>query len=299
MKIRSGGLKELEQRVIDGDVKALRALVRQASGPNTLDLAFRDVQLRAKPDGTGGERLLFTGYACVVDAPFTMFDWYGAYEEVVRPGAFTKTLSESPDVVFCLNHDWNAAPMARTTAGTHRLSEDTVGLGVEADIDGSRADVHQVQSAMDGGELNAMSFAFYVVRQTWSPDYEQRDIIEVDLDGGDTSVVTHPANPATTGTTDLRKRAASALARSRVPALIAERARVERRDGEVSEPTAAALREVFSLLGDYTTSDFADTVISTFLEGTTEKPDDESHSVAGPVPEVRRERLRLMALAGK
>jgi phage head maturation protease len=54
---------------------------------------------------------------------------------------------------------------------------------------------------MDGGELDAMSFAFYVVRQMWSPDYEQRDITEIDLDGGDTSVVTHPANPATTGTT--------------------------------------------------------------------------------------------------
>src|SRR5207342_106450 len=117
MKHRNGGIAHFEQRVLDGDVKAMRALVRQATGPNTLDLPFQDVQLRAKPDGTGGTRLLFTGYASVVEAPFTMWDWVGDYTEVIRTGSFTKTLSENPDVVFCLNHDWNSAPMARTKAG--------------------------------------------------------------------------------------------------------------------------------------------------------------------------------------
>jgi HK97 family phage prohead protease len=221
VKIRRGGLREFEQRVLDGDVRAMRALVRQASGPNTLELAFRDVQLRAKPDGTGGSRLLFTGYACVTEQPYQMQDWLGPYTEVVRSGAFTRTLNANPDVIFCLNHAWDGAPMARTKAGTLRLEETTegelTGLYTEADIDPKRSDVYQVQSAMDAGELDAMSFAFWVTQQTWSPDYEQRDIREIDLDGGDTSVVTWPANPNTTGTTGLRKRAASALARSRVP----------------------------------------------------------------------------------
>jgi phage head maturation protease len=48
---------------------------------------------------------------------------------------------------------------------------------------------------MERGDLDEMSFAFQVIRQEWSPDYTQRDITEVKL--FDVSVVTYPANPAT------------------------------------------------------------------------------------------------------
>jgi len=250
-KIRSGGLAQFEQRVADGDTRALRALVRQAMGPNTLDLRFdKGTELRAAPDGSGGEKLLFTGCASVVDAPFTITDWLGDYTEIVRPGAFTKTLAESPDVIYCLNHAWGGAPMARTKSGTLRLSTDTAGsLMVEADLDGTRADIHQIHSAMDAGDLDAMSFAFWVTRQTWSPDYDQRDILEVDMDGGDVSVVTWPANPATTGTTALRSVQARALMRTRVPALIAQRARAEQRAGKaLSTSTMETLQAVLDLI---------------------------------------------------
>jgi len=233
MKIRHGGLQELEQRVLDGDPRAMRALVRQATGPNMLDLRFNgQTELRSVPNGTGGDKLLFTGCASTVDSPYTMADWLGEYTEIVRSGAFTQTLNGNPDVIFALNHCWDGAPMARTKSGTLRLSADDTGsLMVEADLDGTRADVHQVRSAMDAGDLDAMSFAFWVTRQTWSPDYDQRDILEVDMDGGDTSVVTWPANPATTGTTALRSAQAKALMRTRVPALIAQRAREEPEGG--------------------------------------------------------------------
>ena len=249
-KVRSGGLQELEERVLGGDVRAMRALVRQAAGPNALDMAFGDrVELREAPNGTGGGRLLFTGYASVTEADYTMRDWLGDYTEIVRAGAFDRTLAASPDVIFCLNHGWDGAPMARTKAGTLRLAADSTGLAVEADLDGTRSDVHQVRSAMDAGELDAMSFAFWVTRQTWSPDYDQRDILEVDLDGGDTSVVTWPANPATTGSTALRKQAARNLLRTRVPALIGQRAREEQRAGKaLSAATMDVLQNVLDLI---------------------------------------------------
>lgn len=317
-KIRRGGLHDIEQRFLDGDVLAMRALVRQSAGINTLDLSFRDVDLRAKPDGTGGTRLLFTGYGSVVDAPYTMWDWAGDYTEIVRAGAFTKTLSEDPDVVFCLNHDWDAAPMARTTAGTLRLSEDSTGLAVEADIDPRRSDVYAVQSCMDAGELDAMSFAFWVTCQTWSPDYDQRDILEIDLDGGDTSVVTHPANPTTTGTTALRQAAGRAIARSRVPALIVARAREEKRAGKtLSAATASTLQEVLDLVSASDVGlDAAQEILAELLdvpvpgEGETEtdstdSTDVETDSAApvveslnlpeGPDPRVVRDRLRIKA----
>lgn len=249
IKVRAGGIAELEQRVLAGETRALRALVRQASGPNTLDVRFHQTQLRAAANGTGGSRLLFTGYASTTEQPYEMQDWLGPYIEVVRHGAFAKTLSGAPDTIFCLNHDWTGAPMARTKAGTVRLSEDSTGLAVEADIDGARSDVYQVQSAMEAGELDAMSFAFWTTRQSWSPDYEQRDILEVDIDGGDVSVVTWPANPTTTGTTDLRKRQASALLRTRVPGLIVAQARAERRAGKaLSAGTMDVLQEVLDLI---------------------------------------------------
>jgi HK97 family phage prohead protease len=248
-KIRAGGLASFEQRVLDGDTRALRALVRQAMGPNTLDLQFNgQTELRSVPNGTGGDKLLFTGCASVVDAPYGMADWIGDYTEIVRSGAFTQTLNGKPDVVFCLNHGWDGAPMARTGSGTLRLSAATDFM-VEADLDGTRADVHQVRSAMEAMDLDAMSFAFWVTRQTWSPDYDQRDILEVDLNGGDVSVVTWPANPATTGTTALRSRQARALMRTRVPALLAQRAREEQRAGKsLSASTMETLQEVLDLI---------------------------------------------------
>jgi HK97 family phage prohead protease len=317
MKIRSGGLKALEQRVLDGDVMAMRALVRQASGPNTLDVPFRNVELKAKPNGTGGTRLQFTGYACVVDAPYTMCDWYGDYEEIVRGGAFTKTLNESPDVIFCLNHGWDGAPMARTKADTMQLSEDDTGQLCEAGLDGARSDVYQVQSAMEAGELDAMSFAFWVTRQTWSPDYMQRDILEIDLDGGDNSIVTWPANPATTGTTALRKQAARSLARSRVPSLIVARARAEKRAGKaLSSSTMDTLQAVLDMLSEIDDNADQALVVLSELMGV-DNPDDNNSDVvepdssgggsetdSGPAPELvreqlMRERLRLLAAASK
>jgi hypothetical protein len=290
-----GGLGELEQRVLDGDPRAMRALLRQASGPNIIDLPFRETEIRAKPDGTGGDRLLFTGYASVYEEPFEMADWLGPFTEIVRQGAAAKTLSASPDVIFCVNHDWNAVPMARTTkADTLRVSEDSTGLPVEADLDGTRADVHQVRSAMDAGELDAMSMAFYVTRQTWSPDYDQRDILEIDLDGGDTSVVTWPANPATTGTTALRSIQAQALLRTKVPGLILARAREERKGAKLSAATLETLQAVYDLISDAGEAASAAGPLLAELLGTDSSDDDTSSETDSAAPVgMSLARLRL------
>ncbi|MFF9324037.1 HK97 family phage prohead protease [Streptomyces sp. NPDC014776] len=135
------------------------------------------------------------GYASVTESPFEMWDWLGPYSEVVRTGAFAKTLAENPQVQLLLNHGGLA--MAYTKAGTLRLSEDTTGLHMEADVNAQRSDVADMLAAIDEGSVDEMSFAFRVTRQQWSPDYDQRDILEVDLHRGDVSVVNFGANPAT------------------------------------------------------------------------------------------------------
>lgn len=299
-----GGLELLRQQFLDGDDRAMRALVRQVCGPNTLDMPFQETEIRVKSDGTGGDRLLFTGYASVVEAPFTMTDWLGDYTEVMRAGSFTKTLSQSPDVIFCLNHGWDGVPMARTKAGTLRLSADSTGLHNEADLDPSRSDVHMVRSAMDAGELDAQSFAFYVTRQTWSPDYDQRDILEVDMDGGDTSVVTWPANPATTGTTALRSVAATSLVRAGIPRLLSERVASEKRAGaKISAATMETLQAVYDLVLDANDSAGAAAPLLAALMGveetnqTTDEPvSPESHDDA-PTAGMSLARMRLREAA--
>lgn len=254
LKHRRGGLdiEALSARIASGDTRPLRALGMQHLAANTLDLPFRGVQLHSAPDGTGGQRLAFSGYASVTEVPFQIGDMFGSFTTIMRSGCFTKTLTENPDVIFCLNHDWDATPMARSVVAagktpTLRLAADSTGLHVEADLDPTRADVHAVRSAMDAGELDAMSFAFQVTRQDWSPDYEQRDILEVALDGGDVSVVTHPANPATTGTINLHN--AKALLGSCVPALLGHAAGGELHAGKtLSAATLTALQTVMDLL---------------------------------------------------
>ncbi|MEV5953734.1 HK97 family phage prohead protease [Streptomyces sp. NPDC051987] len=172
----------------------------RAERPATLQhraLPFRDVELRAKPDGTGGDTLTFTGYACVTEVGYEMEDWLGPFTEVVRQGAFTKTLAEGADVPFLVNH--TGLTLARTKSGTMRLAEDDTGLHTEADLDPASPHVQALRSAMDRGDVDEMSFGFWITRQQWSPDFDQRDILEVSLNKGDVSIVNYGANPNTAG----------------------------------------------------------------------------------------------------
>lgn len=145
----------------------------------------------------GGDGATIEGYASVVEQGYEMWDMLGSYTEVIRSGAFSKTLSENPQVQLLLNH--GGLSMAYTRAGTLRLAEDSTGLHMAADVNTSRGDVRDLVAALGDGDIDEMSFAFRVPagKSQWSPDYDQRDILEVDLHRGDVSVVNFGANPAT------------------------------------------------------------------------------------------------------
>ncbi|MFI0484882.1 HK97 family phage prohead protease [Actinomadura sp. 9N215] len=153
------------------------------------------VRLEVRQATTAGGPTTVEGYASVTDEVFEMWDPFGAYGEVVRPGAFTKTLAENPQVQLLLNH--GGLSMAYTRAGSLRLAEDATGLHMSADVNPIRSDVKDMLTALEDHAVDEMSFAFRVTRQQWSPDFDQRDIIEVDLHRGDVSVVNFGANPAT------------------------------------------------------------------------------------------------------
>lgn len=153
------------------------------------------VRLEVRQAAVAGGTATVEGYASVTEEVFEMWDPWGAYGEVVRRGSFTKTLSENPQVQLLLNH--GGLSMAYTRAGTLRLAEDSTGLHMSADVNPVRSDVKDMLTALEDGAVDEMSFAFRVTRQQWSPDYDQRDILEVDLHRGDVSVVNFGANPAT------------------------------------------------------------------------------------------------------
>ena len=144
--------------------------------------------------------LSFSGYATVYD------EWYdvaggpdsGGWREMVSAGAAKRTLNAKPDVKLLINHD--GLPLARTRSGTLLLTEDERGLIVDApSLDLSSPLVQTLRSAMERGDVDAMSFAFRMTRQDWNKDFTERIIREFALDvaGSDVSVVTNPTNPAT------------------------------------------------------------------------------------------------------
>lgn len=135
------------------------------------------------------ETVTVEGYASTFNQPYDM----GWYTEQVAPGAFTRTLGLSPDVRFLINHD--GLPLARTKSGTLELAQDSTGLQTRSVLDAADPDVQRIVPKLQRGDLDAMSFAFGIVDQEWSPDYSQRTLKEVSLAGGDVSIVTYPANP--------------------------------------------------------------------------------------------------------
>lgn len=152
---------------------------RQTRSVNLTDFEFRDA---------GDGNLTLEGYASTFEQPYSM----GWYEETIRSGAFTKTLTESPDVRLLINHE--GLPLARTRSGTMQLAQDTVGLHFRAGVDPINPRVTELRSVMERGDADQCSFGFDVVRQEWSSDYSQRSMLELSLQSGDVSVVTYPAN---------------------------------------------------------------------------------------------------------
>jgi HK97 family phage prohead protease len=166
--------------------------VSTRTGPHVVEARlWSGAELRAASDG--GLRVV--GYASTYDRPYSIYGGpdAGGFDEVIKAGAFAKSVRERDDVRLLVNHD--GVPLARTKSGTMALSADEVGLLVDAQLDAGSPIVAGLRSAMERGDMDQMSFAFEVTKQRWSADYTVREITEVRL--FDVSVVTYPANAAT------------------------------------------------------------------------------------------------------
>jgi uncharacterized protein len=175
-------LGEWRQRKAEG----LKGLIERR------DIPTDAMELREVETASGEQVLRLTGYASRTEVPYEV----GFYTEVIKRGAFKRTLGEDPDVQLLVNHE--GLPLARTRSGTLQLSEDDMGLRVQADLDPEDPDVQRLARKMRRGDIDQMSFAFRATDQVWNEDFTRRDITAASIHRGDVSVVNMGANEAAT-----------------------------------------------------------------------------------------------------
>lgn len=160
-------------------------------GPERRFAALQAIEVR-KADDAGAGAIGLKGHAAVFGKRtyIGMKPW--GFWESVRSGAFAKTIAEG-DVRFLHNHNPDLI-LARTAAGTLRLTEDKTGLATDADL--ARTSYGEdLAVSLERGDVTQMSFSFLPVKEEWSVDdetgEETRELLEVKL--FDVSTVTFPA----------------------------------------------------------------------------------------------------------
>lgn len=154
-----------------------------------------DFALRMPGDGRTLE-----GYAAIFDKPSMPIPGgpRGAFTEIIRQGAFTRTLSRQPDVVLRYQHNLTTLPLARTKSGTLSLTETDQGLFARAELPDT-TDGNDVRELIKRGDISGMSFRFRIpsrAGEKWSSEFRTRELLEVQL-GSEISVVDFPAYPDT------------------------------------------------------------------------------------------------------
>ena len=178
-----------EERSLDTPVVGA-TLSTMDNGVETRRITVNEFELR---DATEGAGMTFVGYGAVFNSdseplPFT---------ERIAPGAFSRSLRSRNEIKMFVNHDTTQV-LASKRAGTLRLSEDSHGLRVEADLPDTTAG-RDMAYLIKRGDVADMSFGFSVPRggDSWSDDGATRELREVRLH--EVSIVTgFPAYAATT-----------------------------------------------------------------------------------------------------
>jgi uncharacterized protein len=148
------------------------------------------VEIRSK---AGGGAVL-SGYAAVFNS---LSEDLGGFRELIKPGAFDRSLSVGHNVVARAEHD-SRLLLGSTAARTLRLSADSRGLHYEVDVPDTQAG-RDVLTLVRRGDLAKSSFAFMVPKggDFWdsTADGVRRELRDVDL--VDVAPVAIPAYDAT------------------------------------------------------------------------------------------------------
>lgn len=139
------------------------------------------------------------GYATVYNRGYEMWDMAGPYTEIVDPHSLDRSLAQTPDVAFLVNHKGVAMARSRSRNGnpTLLLRSDTTGMHIQAWLNAERQDVKDLASAIDDEIVDEMSFAFRIEDHAWDDDYTQLVLKQLNINRGDVSAVNFGANPFT------------------------------------------------------------------------------------------------------
>lgn len=173
----------------EGDAMRGATIDPMTTAVETRRITVNEFELRDLGEGDG---MAFTGYAAVFNSDSEPLPFI----ERIAPGAFANSLGSRNEIKMFVNHDTTRV-LASKRAGTLRLSEDSHGLRVEADLP-ETTDGKDLAYLMKRGDVDSMSFGFSVPSggDTWSPDGATRELREVRLH--EVSIVT--AFPAYTAT---------------------------------------------------------------------------------------------------
>lgn len=144
-----------------------------------------DFEIREEGDG-----MTFIGYAAKFDQPSENL---GGFIEYVERGAFSRSLKSRNDVMLLWNHD-AGQPLASTRSGTMRLTEDEVGLRVEARLPQTTLG-KDISVLLREKIVGKMSFGFNVIKDSWNAEGTERRLKSVRL--FETSIVVWPAYTST------------------------------------------------------------------------------------------------------
>ena len=175
IKAPFGGRSEEESTMIE----ERKTMIRNAE-QITMQAEVRSV---ATDDGS----IKVAGYAATFNNEATGLN----FREVIAPGAFTRTLQGDTPIFLLINHDMEQLPLASTRSGTLKLSEDEIGLRMEATLDPLNPRAAELASALGRGDVDKMSFAFTVAPGGDTRSEGLRTLTDLDL--YEISVVNLPA----------------------------------------------------------------------------------------------------------
>ncbi len=183
------------ERALDGSVIKLEdngSMTERSEQKFETRVSAADFEIRETPDG-----MTFEGYAAVFNS---RSENLGGFTEFVAPGAFTRSLKSRNDVKLLWNHD-SGQVLGSTRARTLTLTEDARGLKVTAQLPNTQLG-RDTAELLKRGDVDAMSFGFNVIKDTWNAAGDERTLEAVRL--FEVSIVAFPAYSATAGTATVR-----------------------------------------------------------------------------------------------
>jgi HK97 family phage prohead protease len=151
-------------------------------------LSTLPIEVRANTDGTR----TIKGLA----APFNSKSVDMGFIEIIKPGAFTRTLKDNPDVLMLRDHKQELL-LGRTKSGTLTLRETSKGLEFECQLP-NNSDGDNLAVSLKRGDIDSCSFGFNVMSDSWADVDGQLVRTLLDIDLFECSVVSFPAYPDST-----------------------------------------------------------------------------------------------------